>query len=101
MTKQYRKQIFRKAHRDDNEGGIVTVLDTARIPYCLMPPEAGFDILVMTGPMEAWEVKNPAYKWTLTKAEHERKDYCKRNGITYRVIENIEQAVNAINERKI
>jgi hypothetical protein len=98
VKKQHRKQIFRKAHRDDNEPQITAILDRCQIPYCMMPPTAGFDLLVMVSPMEAWEVKNGAYKWTLTKAEHERKDYCKRNGIKYRIIQTIEEAVTAINE---
>lgn len=95
-----RKKIFASANRDENESKITTLLIHLQIPYCLMPATAGFDILVMTAPMEAWEVKNSSYKWTLTKAEQERKEYCKRHGIPYRIIETVEQAVDALNERK-
>lgn len=101
MAKQYRKHIFRSSNRDDNEPLITALLDRFQIPFCLMPATAGFDILVMIAPPEFWEIKNPAYKWTLTKAEHERQGYCRKVGIVYRVIETIEQAVEAINERKM
>jgi len=86
--------------RDGNEAKITTVLSHYQIPYCLQPPQSGFDILVLTNPVELWEVKNPARKWTLTKAEHERKRYCEGKGIIYRVIEYSDQAADALAERQ-
>jgi hypothetical protein len=99
MSKQYRRSVFMSGNRDENESKITAILDRYHIPWCKMPPLAGFDLLVFVGPLECWEVKNPSYKWTLTKAEQERKSYCKQNGITYRVIEFMDQAVDAITER--
>lgn len=99
--KQYRPSVFGAANRDRNEPKITAILDRFSIPYCKMPPQAGFDILVMLSPVELWEIKNPETKWTLTKAEQERKTYCKRNGITYRVIETIDQAIDSIAERRV
>jgi hypothetical protein len=100
MTKQYRRSMFVSGNRDRNEKNITAVLDRYGVPYCHMPPSAGFDLLVIVSPVEFWEVKNPEVKWSLTRAEQERKSYCKAHGIQYRVIETMEQAVDAIVERK-
>ena len=103
MNSVQRKKIFRTSNRDRNEHTITEILIRFQVPYVLMPASAGFDILVMVNPPEFWEIKNPEYKWSLTEAEQKLKSYCKRNGITYRVIEYIEQAVQALNsgaERK-
>lgn len=99
MTRR-RTAIFRNGDRDANEPMITTVLSRLNIPFVVQPPQAGFDLLVLTSPPELWEVKNPSYKWTLTRSEHERQKYCRANGITYRVIETIEQAADAIAERR-
>jgi len=96
MTKRYRPSVFGVGGRDSNEPHITAVLDRYHVPYVLMPPQAGFDLLVFVSPLECWEVKNPEYKWSLTKAEKERLDYCKRIGIKYRVIEMMDQAVDAL-----
>lgn len=96
MTKQYRRSMFVSGKRDSNEGNITAILDRYGVPYCQMPPSAGFDLLVIVSPVEFWEVKNPAVKWSLTRAEQERKSYCKAHGIPYRIIETMEQAVDAI-----
>jgi hypothetical protein len=100
MSKHRRPSVFLSGKRDSNEKDITAVLDRCGIPFVLMPPTAGFDLLVFTPHVELWEVKNSELKWSLTRAEQERKNYCKANGITYRVIERIEQAVNALNERR-
>jgi hypothetical protein len=97
--KSKRKNLFASANRDRNEPDITRILERYHIPFVKQPPLAGFDILVLTSPVQLWEVKNSTYKWTLTKAEQERLDYCKHNGIVYRVIETMEQAVDAIAER--
>ena len=94
------KRVFQKGSRDSNESSITDVLDRLQIPYVKQSPHAGFDLLVFLSPLECWEVKNPEYKWTLTKAEHARREYCKHNGIPYRVIEHIEQVVTVIGERR-
>lgn len=99
MTKQYRRSVFLSGNRDSNEKDIIAVLDRYRVPFCLMPPTAGFDILIMVNPVQFWEVKNGALKWTLTKAEHRLKNYCQMEGIPYVIIETMEDAVNAITER--
>lgn len=96
MGKGYRPSVFNQASRDRNESKITAILERFHVPYVLQPPQAGFDILVFTSPLECWEVKNPEYKWSLTKAEKERMDYCKRNGIEYRIIEMIDQAADAL-----
>jgi len=92
--------MFTSGKRDSNESKITAILDHWKIPFCLMPPRAGFDILVLTSPIELWEVKSPDYKWTLTKAEQERKRYCEGKGIIYRVIEYSDQAADALAERQ-
>jgi hypothetical protein len=99
MSKRPRRSLFRHGDRDQNERNITAVLDRYRVRYHRMPPGVGFDLLVMVGPAEFWEVKNAALKWSLTKAEQETKEYCKTRGITYRVIETIEQAASALAER--
>jgi hypothetical protein len=98
-TKRYRPSMFKSGERDDNERHITAVLDRYHIRYVKMQPGAGFDILVMVNPLQVWEVKNPEYKWTLTKVEQAAKTYCRENGIPYRIIETTAQAVEAISER--
>jgi hypothetical protein len=93
------RRAFARGNRDKNERDITQILIRFQVPYVLMPPTAGFDLLVFSNGLECWEVKNKALKWSLTHSEQERQMYCKRNGITYRVIETIEQAVEALNER--
>lgn len=99
MTKHYRPSVFLSGKRDANERGIMAMLNRFGVAFCMMPPTAGFDLLVFNGRVELWEVKNSSVKWTLTKAEHERKQYCKEHGIIYRVIETLEQAADALVER--
>jgi hypothetical protein len=99
VTKQYRRSVFLSGNRDKNERLITAVLDRYHVPYCLMPPSAGFDILVMVPNMECWEIKNDQLKWSLTKAEQETKEYCKAHSIPYRIIETIQQAADALAER--
>lgn len=97
MSKGYQKRsLFANGTRDGNESRIIEIIERFRVPYCKMPPSAGFDLLVCVSPMECWEVKNPSYKWSLTKAEKQHMDYCKRNDITYRVVEYIDQAADAL-----
>lgn len=98
---QYRRSVFMSGNRDRNEKDITAVLDRLGVPFVLMPPTAGFDLLVLTSPIELWEVKNSTLKWSLTKAEHARKKYCKANGIVYRVIETSQQAADALAERRV
>src|SRR3990167_7474717 len=99
MSRIGSRAMYRSWNRDRNEKDITPILDRLHVRYHLMPPGAGFDILVMVGPVEFWEIKNSGYKWSLTKGEQETKKYCEARGITYRVIENIEQAANALVER--
>jgi hypothetical protein len=98
--KHRRPSVFLSGKRDRNEKEITNILDRYGIPYVFMPPTAGFDILVLTSPVQLWEVKNSDLKWTLTKAEHDRKSYCKANGINYQVIQSMEDAVDAISKTK-
>lgn len=90
---------FATGNRDRNEKEITALLSRVRVPYCLMPLEAGFDILVFVPHVELWEIKNPTRKWTLTKAEHEKKSFCRIHNIPYRIIETAQQAADAISER--
>lgn len=93
------RKVFHTGKRDANERTITAILDRYGFQYCHMPPTAGFDLLVFIPHVELWEIKNNGLKWTLTKAEHERKRYCAAHNIPYRVIETMEQAVDAISER--
>jgi hypothetical protein len=99
MSKRPRRSLFRHGDRDQNERNITAVLDRYRVRYHRMPPGVGFDLLVQVNPMECWEVKSPTYKWSLTKVEQAAKLYCRERGIPYRIIETMEQAVEAIAER--
>ena len=96
---RYRRSVFFTGDRDANEKDITDILARCKIPYCLMPPTAGFDLLVFAPYVELWEIKNPLRKWTLTKAEQIMKSYCEDYGIPYRVIETQEQAIKIVEER--
>ena len=99
-TKRYRPSVFRSGDRDDNERHITAVLSRWKVHYIQMPPGAGFDLLVMVNPVELWEVKNPALKWSLTKTEQAAKTYCRERGIPYRIIETMEQAVDQLEKKR-
>ena len=90
--------------RDDNEPQIRAVLDAYRVRYVYGHEGDGYDLMVMIGPMiELWEVKNPAQppaKRHLTECEKDCMAYCQKYGITYRIIETVEQANRAIAESR-
>lgn len=92
------RAMYRTWNRDRNEKLITNILDRYHIQYSHGRPGDGYDLLVQIQPMELWEIKDSAQRWSLTKAEQAKKRYCKEHGIPYRVIETIEQAVDAITE---
>jgi len=101
MSKIGSRAMYRAWNRDKNEKLFTNLLDRFRIEYTYGKPGDGYDLLVQVQPMELWEVKDPAQKWSLTKTEQAKREYCKTHGIPYRIVEHLEQAINAIAERTI
>jgi hypothetical protein len=90
---------YNKGNRDSNESEIREVLYRRGVQYIQMREGAGADLLVLTNPMQLWEVKNPQQppsKRALTPVEEIMQAYCVQRGIPYRVIETPEQAAAAL-----
>lgn len=84
--------------RDDNEPGILAVLKARSIKYFLLSEGAGADILVYISPLTLIEVKNPAYKWELTKTEKAVKEFCDNLKNPYFVVETPEEMSRIIDD---
>lgn len=78
------KRAYNK--RDQNEPEITDALTEHRIPYRLVPPGAGYDIIASPAPERVWfiEVKMPGGK--MTKNELEFNAWCDSVGLDYKVM---------------
>ena len=94
------KAAYHTGNRDRNEAEIIRVVKAMGIRVTRLKPGDGADLLVWVRPIQVWEIKNPAQKPSdrlLTGNELEALDYCAREGIPYRVIETVDEAVAEIN----
>lgn len=79
---------YYKNDRDANEAALVQVWRAAGCIWIPQDRHAGFDgILLAHNGNHIVEVKNPARKWKLTKAEQERKAELEARGYIYNIIE--------------
>lgn len=90
--KRNRAKYFQIGKRDLNEPLITAVLERYQLPYKLLPPGFGADILVLNW-MAFVEVKNPTRPPSgrkLTDDELTLQALCEESGVSYYVVETPE-----------
>lgn len=94
------RAAYNTGNRDRNEAEIIRVVKAMGVRVTKLKPGDGADLLIWVRPIQVWEIKNPEQAPSdrkLTGSELEALDYCAREGIPYRVIETVDEAVAEIN----
>jgi hypothetical protein len=86
-----------KQKRDDNEAEIIQFVRSVGAGAQKMDKSAGHDwTIYFLGRVYIAEVKNPAYKWKLTKREQELREMLEAHEVTYWILESWKDAADML-----